>query len=93
MALLLEAGKAKDYPSAYAMALRLHDDLFAAEQAQKAQAAEAARREQASKAVAAAKGNAVSVKSATPASAGAKQPSTRREALESAWDQHATGRL
>ena len=93
MALLLEAGKAKDYPSAYEMALRLHDDLFAAHQAQKAQAAEAARQEAARKAVATAKGNAVSVKSATPASAGAKQPSTRREALEQAYDQFASGRV
>ena len=93
MALLLEAGKAKDYPSAYEMALRLHDDLFTAAQAQKAQAAEAARQEAARKAVATAKGNAVSVKSATPASAGAKAPTSRREALEQAFDQHASGRV
>jgi len=93
MALLLEAGKARDYPSAYSMALRLHDDLFAAEQDAKTKAAESARQAAARTAVATAKGNAVSVKSATPASAGAKTPSTRREALESAYDQHASGRL
>lgn len=93
MALLLEAGKAKDYPSAYAMALRLHDDLFEAAQAEKTAATEAARQEAARKVVATAKGNAVSVKSATPAGAGAKTPTTRREALEAAYDQHASGRL
>lgn len=93
MALLLEAGKARDYPSAYTMALRLHDDLFAAEQDAKAKAAEAARQEASRNAVAVAKGNAVSVRSATPASAGAKQPTTRREALEAAYDQHASGRV
>lgn len=93
MALLLDAGKAKDYPSAYAMALRLHDDLFAAEQEAKTKAAEAARQAAARAAVATAKGNAVSVKSATPASAGAKTPTTRREALEAAYDQHASGRV
>ena len=93
MALLLEAGKAKDYPSAYTMALRLHDDLFKAEQVKETQAAEAARQEAARKAVAAAKGNAVSVKSATPAGATAKTPTTRREALEAAYEAHASGRV
>ena len=93
MALLLEAGKAKDYPSAYAMALRLHDDLFAAEQEAKTKAAQAASQAQARAAVATAKGNAVSVKSATPAAAGSKAPTTRREALEAAYDQHASGRV
>lgn len=93
MALLLEAGKAKDYPSAYTMALRLHDDLFAASQAEKQKADEASRLEAARKVVQTAKGNVVSVKSATPASSGAKSPSTRREALEAAYDQHASGRV
>ena len=93
MALLIQAGKAKDYPSAYAMAVRLHDDLFAAEQEAKTKAAEAARQEQARAAVAAAKGNAVSVKSATPAGGAAKTPTTRREALEAAYDAHASGRV
>ena len=93
MALLLEAGKAKDYPSAYDMAIRLHDDLFASAQEAKTKAAEAARLEQARIAVATAKGNAVSVKSATPAGGTTKTPSTRREALEQAYDQHASGRV
>lgn len=93
MALLLEAGKAKDYPSAYTMALRLHDDLFEAAQAEKTAATEAARQAAARAVVATAKGNAVSVKSATPAGGATKTPSTRREALEAAYDQYASGRL
>ena len=93
MALLLDAGKAKDYPSAYSMALRLHDDLFAAEQAAKGKADEAARLEAQRKTVAAAKGSAVSVKSATPASAGAAPKKGIRSQLEDAYDQHVGGRV
>ena len=93
MALLLEAGKATDHKSAYDMALRLHDDLFAAQQEAKSKATEAARLEASRKAVAVAKGSAVSVKSATPATAGAAPKGTRREVLEAAYDQHMTGRL
>ena len=93
MALLLDAGKAQDLKSAYSMALRLHDDLFAAEQEAKSKAAEAARLEASRKAVAAAKGSAVSVKSATPASAGAAPKKGIRGTLEDAFDQHMTGRV
>ena len=93
MALLLDAGKAQDLKSAYSMALRLHDDLFAAEQAAKQKADEAARLEASRKAVAAAKGSAVSVKSATPASAGATPRKGIRGTLEDAFDQHMTGRV
>lgn len=93
MALLLEAGKAQDLKSAYSMALRLHDDLFAAEQEAKSRATEAARQEAQRKAVAVAKGSAVSVKSATPASAGAAPKKGIRSQLEDAFDQHATGRV
>ena len=93
MALLLDAGKAQDLKSAYSMALRLHDDLFAAEQAAKQKADEAARQEANRKAVAAAKGSAVSVKSATPASAGAATKKGIRAQLEESYDQHAGGRV
>ena len=93
MALLLDAGKAQDLKSAYSMALRLHDDLFAAEQEAKSKATEAARLEASRKAVAAAKGSAVSVKSATPASAGAAPRKGIRGTLEDAFDQHMTGRV
>lgn len=93
MALLLEAGKAPDLKTAYSMALRLHDDLWAAQQAEQQKAAEAARLEANRKAVAAAKGSAVSVRSATPASAGAAPKKGIRAQLEDAFDQHATGRV
>lgn len=93
MALLLEAGKAQDLKSAYSMALRLHDDLWAAQQAAQGKADEAARQEANRKAVAAAKGSAVSVKSATPATAGAAPKKGIRSQLEEAYDQHASGRV
>ena len=93
MALLLDAGKAPDLKSAYSMALRLHDDLFAAEQEAKTKATEAARLDANRKAVAAAKGSAVSVKSATPASAGAATKKGIRSQLEEAYDSVVDGRV
>ena len=93
MALLLEAGKAQDLKSAYSKALRLHDDLWQSEQDMKRKADEAARLEANRKAVAAAKGSAVSVKSATPASAGAAPKKGIRSQLEEAFDAHTTGRV
>lgn len=93
MALLLEAGKAKDLKSAYPLALRLHDDLFEADQESKRKADDTARQEAQRKAVAVAKGSAVSVKSATPASAGAAPKEGRRELISEAWDQHMAGRV
>ena len=93
MALLLDAGKAQDLKSAYSMALRLHDDLWQAEQAAQGKAQEAARLEASRKAVAVAKGSAVSVKSATPASAGSAPRKGIRGTLEDAFDQHMTGRV
>ena len=93
MALLLEAGKAQDLKSAYTMSLRLHDDLFEAEQESKRKADDTARQEAQRKAVATAKGSAVSVRSATPASTGAAPKGNRRDAISDAWDQHMTGRI
>lgn len=93
MALLLQAGKAQDLKSAYNMALRLHDDLFAEQQAANRKADDTARLDAQRKAVAVAKGSAVSVRSATPASAGAAPKGNRREALSDAWDQHMSGRI
>ena len=93
MALLLQAGKAKDLKSAYNMALRLHDDLFTAQQEANRKADDTARLEAQRKAVAAAKGSAVSVRSATPASTGAAPKGNRRDALSDAWDQHMSGRI
>ncbi len=93
MALLLDAGKAQDLPSAYSMALRLHDDLFQAEQDRKRKADEASRLEAQRKATAAAKASAVSVKSATPAVAGSAPKKGIRAQLDEAYDQHASGRV
>lgn len=93
MALLLEAGKAQDLKSAYMMSLRLHDDLFAAQQADSRKADEAARLDAQRRAVAAAKGSAVSVKSATPASAGAAPRKGIRSQLEDSYDSVVSGRV
>ena len=93
MALLLEAGKATDLKSAYSMALRLHDDLFAADQEAKRKADDTARQDAQRTAVKVAKGSAVSVKSATPASAGAAPKKGIRAQLEEAYDQHANERV
>lgn len=93
MALLLQAGKAQDLKSAYTMSLRLHDDLFEEELASKRKADDTARFDAQRKAVAVAKGNSVSVRSATPASTGAAPKGNRRETLSDAWDQHMTGRI
>ncbi|MFZ2541215.1 MAG: hypothetical protein WAW75_05510 [Gallionella sp.] len=93
MALLLEAGKATDLNSAYRMALRLHDDLFEAEQESKRKADDTARQEAQRTAVKVAKGSAVSVRSATPASAGAAPKKGIRAQLEEAYDQHANERV
>lgn len=93
MALLLEAGKAQDLKHAYTIALRMHDDLFEAEQEAKRKADDTARQEAQRKAVAAAKGSAVSVRSATPASTGAAPKGSRRELLSEAYDQHMSGRI
>lgn len=92
MALLLDAGKAQDLPSAYAMSLRLHDDLWQSEQDAKKGADQTAKSEANRKAVAAAKGNAVSVKSSTPASASA-QAKGLRSTIAEAVDQHTSSRV
>ncbi len=84
MALLLDAGKAQDLDSAYKMSLRLHDDLWQAEQHAQAKAAEAARIEAQRAAVRTAKGNNVSVRSATPATRGGGAPKSLRETIEDA---------
>lgn len=93
MALLLDAGKAQDLKGAYDMALRLHDDLWQEQQLAQGKASEAARLEAQRKAVSVAKGSAVSVKSATPASAGAAPKKGIRSQLEDAFDSHMAGRV
>lgn len=89
MALLLEAGKAQDLSDAYRMALRMNDELWQSEQDAKVKADEAARLDAQRKSVAAARANAISPKSATPASqATPKGKGSVRSAIEEAVDQH-----
>jgi hypothetical protein len=93
MALLLEAGKAQDLKSAYDKALRMHDDIWDATQAQRMKADEAARLDANRKAVAAAKASSVSVKSATPTTAGGTPKKGIGDTLSDAWDTHMTSRV
>ncbi|HKZ01169.1 MAG TPA: hypothetical protein VJ180_02960, partial [Pyrinomonadaceae bacterium] len=66
MAQLLEAGVAEDLKSAYDKAIRMHDDIWEAEQAVRHAASEKARQEAQAKEVAKAKAAAVSTRTATP---------------------------
>lgn len=90
MALLLETGKAQTYEGAYKLALRLHDDLWAAEQQAQSAAAEAERQKQAVEAAQRARRNTVSFRSETPGRAGATSgKKDLRGHLEEAFDEHA----
>lgn len=93
MAGLLQAGLAQDLQSAYSKALRMHDDLFASEQEAKRKAEEAERQAAQRKAVETARQNQVSPKSATPATTGKGTAKGLRAQLESAFDEHAGGRV
>lgn len=96
MAGLLQSGLADDLPSAYDAALRhpRHADLWNAMQQQQRAADEKAQAEARRKATEQAKRNAFSTKTASPtgtvAATGAKGV---RGAIESAFDQHADGRV
>lgn len=94
MAGLLQAGLAQDLETAYSKALRMHDDLFAAQQEATRKADEAARLDAQRKATDAARRNNVSPRSATPAgqAKGAAKGSVRG-AVEAAWDEHTPGRV
>ena len=96
MAGLLQAGLAQDLPSAYEAALRLpnHFHLFEAQQQQQRQKEEQEKLEAQRKSVEAARRNQVSPKTSSPAGQGSKG-STKglRSALESAFDEHTTGRV
>lgn len=94
MALLLDAGKAQDLKDAYPKAIRMNDDIWKAEQENQMKANEAARQEAQRKAVAAAKANVVSPRSATPAGKAATDGKKGlRGALEAAFDEHAPSRV
>ena len=91
MAGLLQAGMAADLETAYDKALRLNDDLFKADQAKQAEAAEKDRQAK----LAAKKATAVSPKSSSPTANRGKVSSGNdlRSILGAAFEQHANGRL
>ena len=91
MAQLLDAGAAEDLKSAYDKAIRLHDDIWSAEQQAKQAAAHKAAQEAQAKQVAQAKAAAVSTRTATPAGEAAKTTKGVRAAVESAVEAHAEG--
>lgn len=93
MALLLDAGKAKTLEEAYRLTVRMNDDLWQQEQQAKAQADAAAKLEAQRAATLTAKRNAISPRSATPASAGAPAKKGLRATLEDAFDEHTAGRV
>lgn len=85
---LLRAGLAKDLESAYDKAIRMHDDIWQAEQAAKQAAAQKAQQEAQAKQVAKAKAAAISPKTATPGAEGAKATKGIRASVEAAIDAH-----
>lgn len=93
MAQLLEAGIANDLTSAYHTAIKLDDELWKSEQESKVKADEALRLEAQRKQVQVAKGNAISPKSATPASTGAGAKKGLRDQLSSNFDEVTGGRV
>lgn len=95
MAGLLQIGKAQDYESAYHKAVRLHDDLWEAEQQRKTQEAEQQRLAANKANVNRARANAVSVKSDTPVStvAAAKPNSSLRDKIAENLDAFGSNRV
>ena len=91
MAQLLEAGVAEDLKNAYDKAIRMHDDIWEAEQAVRHAASEKARQEAQAKEVAKAKAAAVSTRTATPSGETVKATKGIRAAIESAVETHAEG--
>ena len=86
---ILRAGLAKDLPTAYDKAIRMHDDIWQAEQAAKQAAAQKAQQEAQAKQVAKAKATATSVRTATPSGETAAKPKGIRASLEAAIDARA----
>lgn len=91
MALFLESGKAQDLKSAYEKAIRLHDDIWQAEQDAKHTASQKAAQEAQQRQVNKAKATAVSPRTATPGVTTAKTPTGIRAAIESAVEAHSAG--
>ena len=95
MAQLLEAGLADDLESAYAAALRhpRHTDIYEAELQQRTAAEEAEKARKAAELARSARRSAVSPRTATPAGRTAGDKKGIRSHIESAFDQHAEGRV
>lgn len=94
MAQLLEAGVAEDLKSAYNKAMRLHDGIWQQEQERLAKTAEQERLHKAQELTKRAKSNQISPRSATPTTV-AKESGNKSltSMLESAFDEHVTGRI
>ena len=86
---LLRAGLAPDLPSAYTKSVRMHDDIWEADQKSNQDSVQKAKQEAQAKTVVKAKSAAVSVKSATPASETPAKGKGIRGNLEAAFDAHA----
>jgi hypothetical protein len=93
MAQLLESGLAEDLEGAYTKCVRLDDELWKTEQESKEKALEAKRLEDQRKVVQAAKSNAISPKSSTPAKESAGAQKGLRSTYESAYEQFTGGRV
>jgi hypothetical protein len=93
MAELLLSGLAKDPETAYTKAVRLNDEVWAAEQGRQAQAKAAQEASVKAAALAKAKSNAISVKSATPSGTQGGGAKDRRSHLEEAMNSMGEGRL
>ena len=89
MAQLLESGAAEDLKSAYDKAIRLHDDIWEAEQKAKQATAQKAQQEAQARQVAQAKAAAVSPRTATPGAESAKTTKGVRAAVEAALEARA----
>ena len=89
MAQLLEAGAAQDLKSAYDKAIRLHDDIWDADQSAKQANALKAAQEAQTRQVAKAKAAAVSPKTATPGAGNTQTTKGIRSAVEAAVESYA----
>jgi len=88
---ILRAELAQDLPTAYEKAIRMHDDIWQAEQAAKQAAAQKAQQEAQARQVAKAKATATSVRSATPSGESAAKPKGIRASLEAAVEARSGG--
>ena len=96
MSMILSQGRATDLPSAYKLALRLHDDLWEAEQSRQREASETEKRLAQDKAAKEAKAKALSPRSSTPSATLATGNSGKkdiRSLLSEGYDALESGRI